>query len=273
MAPKIESLLALNTGASASSPALSTAFREALRNLGEEPTRLSLPGGQVAEESAELRALCLEILDGWGPLERAIALLALSTLDPEEALGRATEIDRREDPSERPVLRELAIALRAQLGSGAAEKPSAPPILRRALALLNAELSEHIGLHSAERLACISEIRHFTPRARIWSAGEKSDSFLLLVGGSATSELATRRGSAPRHLTELRIGQLVGIHEVVLRKQRAESLRAGEQGAEVLVIKAADFKRLLSTDRLAGAGFLQLVSTRLAGTLEKVAAA
>jgi CRP-like cAMP-binding protein len=89
------------------------------------------------------------------------------------------------------------------------------------------------------------------------------------VQGAAHAELS----DTGDRVGSVAVGEFVGELGVILGRARSLAVRAGDAGARVLVIDASAFKSLLKNDRLAAAGFLTLVSTRLAGTLERVAQA
>ncbi|MEZ4324652.1 MAG: cyclic nucleotide-binding domain-containing protein [Polyangiales bacterium] len=204
--------------------------------------------------------VCARALREWGHVERSIALFALACVDGQRGRAAARDAEHTTDP----LLAEVAAAVLR--GPESAREPEAPPALARLFALLSAKAAHALDFPSLANLARISVAREYAANELMWDAGSKSDHFLAVVRGRADALLA--QGERVGSIEE---GEFVGELGVILGRTRTLAVRAGEGGASVLEFDASAFKSLLKSDRLAAAGFLTLVSTRLANTLERVA--
>jgi CRP-like cAMP-binding protein len=108
------------------------------------------------------------------------------------------------------------------------------------------------GLDDEERsrILQITERRHYDPDERIVREGEQSRDVFGLNAGQVK---VTKRdeGGAERRLAVLEPGTVIGEIALVLGEPRSATVRATEEGAELLCIDGDQFREMLDDDDLA----------------------
>lgn len=137
--------------------------------------------------------------------------------------------------------------------------------------LIHSDVGQDLSLAERTRLAAQCEVRPFAPGEIIARAFEVSDELFIIQKGvvevwKEPEDASRRNGRDPRnlrHVANLRAGQITGELAMWDKGERSAELRAGKDGAVLLVLTRSRLRALVEDDPELGSHFLWNMSAAM----------
>jgi hypothetical protein len=245
-----------------------------LAAAGASPEKGDFTGGvsfhNVVANGGELIANLRRIVTGEDQLIGAVALTAVSTLDPELACELGADI-LRQNSSPHWLMAEVIGGLSGKrsapgsghgtaevLHSGVEFAVETYDAMTKLLWLSRANIFRNLELNALAEIAASAEIRRYREGAWLCRAGDaSSDAFLLLSGAADVISTGSGHDTVIR---TLETGAMVGELGVITGRPRSVSLRIKPPFSRILTVNGERLRWIMENDAGVSLGILSVVA-------------